>query len=137
VFKDLHVAYATDWGGAESCANPHMHQHPPPPSPADSSLLARQHRRETCMILRFVETSTPGKCDRCAYAPTMSPRKGPARDGRTLVRRFGQLFRRRNMLSSRQICFMISSSKRASTKLLDNATATNGRASTHNHQHLL
>jgi hypothetical protein len=81
-----------------------------------------------------------GKCDRCAYAPTMFPKKRPARDVSTLVRRFRFLLRRRIVLdphparsrvACHQTCFMISSSKRTSTKLHDNALATNGRASTH------
>jgi hypothetical protein len=142
--QDLHVAYARDWGGAESCGrlricNPANHHRP----------LSGQSTRQAAPKRNMKDTDIhrnngAGKCDRCAYAPTMFPRKGRTGGVSTLVRRFRFLRRRRIMLdphparsrvACHQICFTISSSKRTSTKLHDNALATNGRASTHKYQH--
>ena len=52
-----------------------------------------------------------GKCDRCAYAPTMFPKKRPARDVSTLVRRFRFLASPQNRVrpSSRKIAGSLSS----------------------------
>lgn len=79
IFRDLHVAYAKGRGVAESCT-----------VVVDLALCTSARRRplrsqstrqaaprETSKIQTFVETVKPGKCGRCAYAPTMSQRKGP------------------------------------------------------------